>query len=312
MFSVDSRNKWFAESINDDLQIFSSLKTIYYTGKSQFQTIDVVETGAFGRCLLIDGKMQSASIDEVMYHESLVHPVMLAHPNPKTVFVGGGGEGATIRELFRHKSVEKVVMADIDEVVVKVSRDHLPSHHAGAYENPKLELHIDDAKKILLEYPHNFDVVIFDLADPTEGGPAYMLYTKNFYEQVKAKLNPGGLVITQSGPAGLLTYKEPFPCIRNTLGAVFGTVFEMALHIPSFNDMYSYVIATDSKVDIRSWTGEHVNRELKNRLGEEAFEKLSYYDGMSHQTLVNIPKYLRNAIKEEQRIYTEENPVYFH
>jgi len=312
MFSIENRNKWFAEAINDDLQIFSTLKTVYYAGKSPFQTIDVIETGSFGRCLLIDGKMQSASIDEFIYHESLVHPVMLAHPNPKTVFVGGGGEGATIREIFRHKSVEKVVMADIDEVVVKTSRDHLPTHHAGAYSDPRLELHIDDAKKILFESPVNFDVIIFDLADPTEGGPAYLLYTKNFYEQVKKKLNPGGLVITQSGPAGLLTYKEPFPSIRNTLAAVFENTFEMAVHVPSFNDMYSYVIATDSKEDPRTWTTEQVDEKLKQRLGEDAFGKLQFYDGISHRGIVNIPKYLREAIKEEKRIYTEENPVYFH
>ncbi len=66
--------------------------------------------------LLLDGKSQSAEADEFVYHELLVHLALLLHPNPRTVFIAGGGEGATAREALRHKSVEKVVMVDIDKV----------------------------------------------------------------------------------------------------------------------------------------------------------------------------------------------------
>lgn len=66
--------------------------------------------------LLLDGKAQSAEADEFVYHELLVHMALLLHPNPRTVFIAGGGEGATAREALRHRSVERVVMVDIDKV----------------------------------------------------------------------------------------------------------------------------------------------------------------------------------------------------
>jgi spermidine synthase len=106
---------------------------------------------------------------------------------------------ATAREVLRHKSVEKCVMVDIDEEVVLACKKHLPSRSAGAFDDPRLELHFDDAKKILLASPYEFDIIIFDLADPLEEGPCYLLYTIEFYQTLKRKLAPGGIFVTQVG-----------------------------------------------------------------------------------------------------------------
>jgi predicted membrane-bound spermidine synthase len=88
-----------------------------------------------------------------------------------------GGEGATAREVLRHKSVEKVVMVDIDKVVCDFCHAHL-EHNKAAFESPKLELINDDARAQLEQYPGKFDVIIGDLADPLEDGPCYQLYTQ--------------------------------------------------------------------------------------------------------------------------------------
>lgn len=92
------------------------MSKIYVDTKSKFQACQIIETLDHGKTLVLDGKTQSAANDEKVYHESLVHPAMMLHPNPKNVYIGGGGEGATMREVLRHKSVEKCVMVDIDEV----------------------------------------------------------------------------------------------------------------------------------------------------------------------------------------------------
>lgn len=93
------------------------------------------------------------------------------------VLLPAGGEGATAREVLRHKSVEKVVMVDIDKVVCDFCHAHL-EHNKAAFESPRLELINDDAQAQLEQYPGKFDVIIGDLADPLEDGPCYQLYTQ--------------------------------------------------------------------------------------------------------------------------------------
>lgn len=185
----ESMSKWMEEELEPGMRVAYKLKTILSSCQSKFQTVDVVDLDCFGRSLVIDGLIQSCQVDEFVYHESLVHPALLAHPCPKSVYIGGGGEGSTAREVLRHSTVERCVMVDIDEDVVRFCREHLPENSA-AFSDPRLELIIDDAKAVL-EKSGRFDVIIMDLDDPLEGGPCYQLYTTEFYQMIKAKLNPG-------------------------------------------------------------------------------------------------------------------------
>ena len=113
-------SKWVEEELEPGLRVSYGLKEVLASTKSKWQQVDLVDLQPFGRVLMIDGLVQSCQSDEFVYHESLVHPAMLMHPNPKTVYIGGGGEGSTAREVLRHKSVEKCVMA--------VSYTHLRAH----------------------------------------------------------------------------------------------------------------------------------------------------------------------------------------
>ncbi len=116
---------YYEEMVTTTLFLKSELKTIGFNSESPFQRVQIIETDPFGKTLVIDDHTQSAACDEHIYHEALVHPVLLAHGSPKTVFIGGGGEGATAREILRWKSVEKLVMCDIDEVACKMCRQHV-------------------------------------------------------------------------------------------------------------------------------------------------------------------------------------------
>merc|ERR1712174_14105 len=122
---------------------------ILYTCKTKFQEVQIAKI-ALGKTLYMDRKMQSCSFDEHIYHECLVHPAMLNVKNPKNVFIGGGGEFATAREVLRHKSVEKCVMVDIDQEGVRFCRENL-EENAATFKDTRLELHIEDAKKVLEE-----------------------------------------------------------------------------------------------------------------------------------------------------------------
>jgi spermidine synthase len=78
------------------------------------------------RIVFLDGVMQSRLKGDVQYHEALVHPGMFAHENPHRVAIIGGGEGATLREVLKHNTVQEAMMIEIDEQMINVSREHLP------------------------------------------------------------------------------------------------------------------------------------------------------------------------------------------
>lgn len=252
--------------------------------------------------------MQSATSDEFIYHESLVHTAFLAHPNPKRVFIGGGGEGATLREVLRHKSVEKCVMVDIDEQAVSATRQHMPAHSAGAFDDARTELVIDDAKAWLERYRGApFDVIIMDLADPTDEGPCYLLYTAKFYAFCRSLLTADGVFVTQAGPAGLHTSSQVCTPIWRTLGTVFAAVTLMVTHVPSYSDTYGFCVC--SAQPLPALAGR-VDQLLRERLVDASV--LRHLDDTTWLNMVSVPKYLRAALAAEKRIITEDAPLYIH
>jgi len=283
-----------------------SVKEVLYKGKSKFQQIEVLRLAYVGKALVLDGKIQSSELDEHVYHEALVHPAMILHGSPRRVLVLGGGEGATVREVLRFKSVEKVTMVDIDEEVIRVSKRYLPEWHMGAFEDDRLKLVIMDGLKFVEEAHKNgvkYDVIIADLADPTEGGPAYKLYTREFYGQIRGILEEGGVFVTQ---ATSLSYLVPtHAIIRNTIASVFRYTASYSVFIKSFDDEWSFVIASDEK-DPNSLTPDEIDEKL--RLMVDGLNR--FYDGASHVRMFTLPRYAREIIEKEDRVATMDNPVY--
>lgn len=165
----------FTEAVLPGVDIQMELKNIMISTKSEYQEVDVIET-TFGKMLVTDGKTQSAQMDEYVYHEALVHAPLIKAAldsngnGPKSVFIGGGGELATAREVLRHKSVERVVMVDLDAKVVEVCKKYLPEW--GGEEvanNERMELIIGDAYAYLNNCTDKFDAIIMDISDPIEG-----------------------------------------------------------------------------------------------------------------------------------------------
>ncbi|PKI59234.1 thermospermine synthase ACAULIS5-like [Punica granatum] len=289
---------WYEEEIEENLRWCFALNSILHTGATPYQDIALLDTKPFGKALVIDGKLQSAEIDEFIYHECLVHPSLLYHPNPKRVFIMGGGEGSTAREILRHNTVEKVFMCDIDEEVVEFCRSYLVVNKE-AFCDPRLDLIINDARAELESRDEHFDVIIGDLADPIEGGPCYKLYTKSFYECiVKPRLAQGGIFVTQAGPAGIFSHTEVFSCIYNTLKQVFKYVVPYSAHIPSYADTWGWVMASDSPFSL---TAEELDLRTKQRIQGEN----RYLDGKTFTSVSTLSKAVRHSLDNETHVYTE-------
>ncbi|XP_071697711.1 thermospermine synthase ACAULIS5 [Rutidosis leptorrhynchoides] len=298
-------SSWFEEVIDDDLKWSFALNSVLHKGISEYQDIVLLDTKRFGKALVIDGKMQSAESDEFIYHECLIHPPLLSHPKPKTAFIMGGGEGSTAREALKHKSIEKVVMCDIDQEVVAFCREHLTANKE-AFCNKKLDLVINDAKVELEERKEKFDIIVGDLADPVEGGPCYQLYTKSFYQQIlKPKLNTHGIFVTQAGPAGVFTHQEVFSSIYNTIKQVFKYVVAYTAHVPSFADEWGWVMASDTPFCIEQ---EKMDKKIQETINGE----LLFLDGASFCSSTVLNKMVSSSLKNETHVYTEDNARFIH
>jgi len=296
--------KWFLDFLSPDEGHMHGIETILFARQTKFQRMEILETKSYGRCLVLDGKMQSSQADEFIYHEALVHPAMLSHPEPKRVFVVGGGEGATVREILRHKSVEKVLMVDIDEEVVEQSKIYLPEWSQGAFDDPRVELRYMDARKYLEETKDNWDVIIIDISEPVEEGPAYLLYTKEFYKIVQNRLGRNGLISLQAGSAAH-TSLTCFAAVYQTLKSVFPFVGGYQATIPSFGLPWGFTVAA-TRIDPRAIPPEEIDRRIKERIKGGT----KYYNGEIHQGQFLFPKNVRNGLEQFDRIIEDNQPLF--
>lgn len=297
-------SKWFLDYLTPDEGHMHGINSILYSKKTPFQHMEIMQTGSYGRCLVLDHKMQSSEVDEFIYHEILVHPAMLMHPEPKKVYIVGGGEGATLREALRHRSVERAVMVDIDQEVVMMSKELLPEYHAGAFDDPRTELKFLDARRDLEETDEKFDVIIIDISEPVEEGPAYLLYTREFYEMINDRLTDEGAIALQAGTTAVGKLLN-LTAVHKTLQQVFPHVVSMPAVIPSFGLPWGFALAS-KKNDPRALTAAQVDEMLARRVNGE----LKYYDGECHLHSMSLPKHIRRAIEAQTLIIEDNAPIF--
>ena len=297
--------RWHFEYITPVLVQGERVERVIAEGDSNYQHYLIQDTSLFGRSLVLDDKTQSTALDEFVYHEALVHPAMISHPGPRTVFIAGGGEGATAREVLAHRSVERVVMVDIDREVVELCKRHLPDHHRGSFEDPRLELIHEDAQAYLEKVDEKFDIAVIDVPDPLEAGPAYLIFTREFYGLLAGRLNPGGMVVAQSGPTGPAFLEQCYSAVANTMRTVFPSVYGSEAFVPAFGTTWGFVVASLGP-DPTSPSADEIDKRIARRVASD----LRFYDGTTHVGIFALPKYLRVAMEREARIITRDAPLY--
>lgn len=188
---------WFREDLHPHYAQSHKVEEVYYDNKTEHQRLRVFRSGTFGRILTLDDVVQTTEGDNFIYHEMLTHVPILAHGNAKRVLIIGGGDGGMAREVLKHSAVEQVTMVEIDAGVVDFSKEYLPELSQGAFEDPRLNLVINDGALFMKETDDTFDVIIVDSTDPI--GPGEVLFTDTFYGHAKRALTEGGILVTQNG-----------------------------------------------------------------------------------------------------------------
>jgi spermidine synthase len=220
------------------------LKNVIYSGETEFQRVLIADSCNYGRVLVLDGELQSAEVDEELYHEVLVQPAMILHPNPRRILIVGGGEGASLREVLRHKSVETVTMVDLDPKIIELCKEHLSAWHRGSFNDPRLNLVIAEGRQFITQDTSKYDVVIIDVVDLEEDGPARAIYTREFYQLLKSRLAPGGVIAVQAMEFSHLDHKM-HGLLWRTLKAVFSEVHSYHAVVPSFLCDWAFILVSD-------------------------------------------------------------------
>ncbi|NOX33222.1 MAG: spermidine synthase [Deltaproteobacteria bacterium] len=202
-------NGWFSEicPMWPGISLSLEIKEVLYSKKSKFQQIDMFQTKNHGKMLVLDEIIQLTESDEFAYQEMLAHVPLFAHPNPEDILVIGGGDGGILREAGRHDCVKTIDFCEIDEDVIKVSKEFLPDLACG-FDDPRVNIHITDGSAFVLKQKNKYDVIIVDSSDPI--GPGEALFERPFYEGLKKALRKNGVIATQG--ESFFLHKE---CVTN-------------------------------------------------------------------------------------------------
>jgi len=296
-------SKWFFEPTTPVEGHLHAVSRTILAQKTRYQRLEIFETLSYGMALALDGRIQSTVRDEFIYHEGLVHPAMLTHPAPERVMVVGGGEGATLREILRYASVRRALMVDIDAEVVEACRRHLPQFHRSSFDDPRVELRFEDARGWLERTDERFDVIVIDTTEPLEEGPAALLFTREFYTTVRDRLTETGVVGVQAGMTKV-TELTGFSAVHRTLAHVFPVVAPYQTFCAAFGSPWGFVCASLGP-DPRALSAQDVDRRISERVTGE----LLYWDGQTHLHAFALPKYLRGALEQEERVLEDANPL---
>jgi len=273
--------RFFEKDPYAPIQYSYEVERILYKGRSQFQEIMVIENPFFGKMLILDGVVQITEKDEFFYHEMLTHVIMHSHPDPKNIVVIGGGDGGVVREVLKHETVEKVYFIEIDEEVIRVSKQFFPGV-AGCVDDPRVFMKCMDGAEYVKERNGDVDVIIVDSTDII--GFAKSLFTVEFFKSVKKALTNEGMFVTLS--ESLHFHKDIVIEVQEAMRLIFPIV-----------DLYAAPLVTYAG---NWWSFSAASKKLDLRQPRRVFSiDTKYYNDEIHQQAFLPPKLYEKLMKRE-------------
>eukprot|EP00833_Pecoramyces_ruminatium_P006826 jgi/Orpsp1_1/1180858/evm.model.c7180000074889.2 len=281
------KDGWFTETqaLWPGQAMTLKVKKVVHHEKSKYQDVLVFESTDYGMVMALDGVIQSTERDEFSYQEMIAHLPLNSHPCPKNVLVIGGGDGGVLREVVKHDCVESVTLCDIDEAVIRVSKQYLP-HLACGFDHPKCHVYIGDGFQFLKDKVNTFDVIITDSSDPV--GPAESLYQTEYFKLMYNALRDGGIISTQ-GECMWLHLKLIKEVLENCK-KIYPVATYAYTCIPTYpSGQIGHILCsknpeTNFKKPLRKFTPEFEKEHLR------------YYNAEIHEASMVYPQFLKEAI----------------
>ena len=280
---------WFTEPHTENVRFSMKVDRQVYSGKSEFQRIDIFDSLEFGRVLVLDGYTMLTEKDEFMYHEMIVHVPMCAHPDARRVLVIGGGDGGSVRELTRYESLEQIDLVEIDEEVVEACKKYLPQT-AGKLDDPRVKIHYEDGLKYIRHHDNEYDVIVVDSTDPF--GPGEGLFTREFYGNCFRALKEDGIMVNQHESP---FYQETAYAMQRAHKRIVHS-FPLArvyqVHIPTYpSGHWLFGFASKKYHPVKG-----VDWEKWEKLGI----RTRYYNTKLHAASFALPTYVEDILKSEE------------
>ena len=279
---MKNKNHWFAENHKDILNMGFKYKKSLFDKNSSYQNVKIIETEGFGNMLINDNIIMTCERDEFVYHEMISHVPLFSHPRPKDVLIIGGGDGGTAREVLKHKNLNQCVMVEIDSLVIEACKKHLKTT-AVSFNNPKLDLRIEDGFDFVARHKSAFDIIIVDSSDPI--GPSSVLFGLDFYKNVHKALKADGIVVAQAeSPFYEIETQKNLLKICQGLFHPAGFYNYSNLTYPS--GLWSFLLASKGPHPLRDFQPDRVkNSGLPFR----------YYNEEIHQSSFTRPQFAKEA-----------------
>ncbi len=280
--------KEFQETLYDSIAQCFRIDKMYFEHKTEHQHLMIFHNAFLGRVMTLDGIVQTTEKDEFIYHEMMAHVPILAHGHARRVLIIGGGDGAMLREVSRHRAIESIVMVEIDAEVIEMAKQHLPRHSAGAFTDPRLQLVISDGMEFVRGAESGqFDVIISDSTDPI--GPGEVLFSEDFYGQCKRILAPGGVMATQNGVP--FFQLDELIQTRERMGRHFADQSFYSAAVPTY---YGGIMAFGWGSDDPGL--RQVDEQTLQQRFREAGLETRYYTPQIHRASFALPAWVQDAL----------------
>lgn len=279
----------YNEYYNDRTGLTVGIEKLLFSEQTEYQLVEVYETDTWGNLMTIDGMVMLSEKDEFVYHEMLSHVGLFAHPNPRRVLIIGGGDGGTAREVMRHDSVEQVDMVEIDEAVVRASREFLPE--VGDWDNPKLNVLFENGIRFVQDIEDPYDIIIIDGSDPV--GPAEDLFKKDFIQSCYDGLAENGVLTAQTESPWVQDYHSSMNRVFTALNAIYEVSKMYLAYIPLYPaGMWSFAFASKGADPLSKEVLERAEAGIRQFSGE-----LKYYNTDVHTGCFALPNFVEKIIQ---------------
>lgn len=277
---------WYTEEHSPYVRFSIKVDKHLYSEQSKFQRIDVMDSYEFGKFLTLDGCMMLTEKDEFIYHDMIVHVPMATNPNIKNVLVIGGGDGGTIRELTRYKTIESIDLVEIDEMVVEACKLHLQKT-ACNLEDSRVKIYYEDGLRYIRHIESKYDLIIVDSTDPF--GPGEGLFTKEFYGNCYKALNEDGILVNQHESPYYQMHANSLQKAHEKIVGLFPITKLYSAHIPTYPSGH-WLFGFASK---KYHPVNDLDENAWNNLGIETM----YYNTDVHRGSFAMPNYVKKLLK---------------
>lgn len=278
---------WYTENHTEEARFSIKIDKQLVSLQSDFQRIDIFESGEFGRILTLDGYLMVTEKDEFIYHDMITHVPMAVNPSISKVLVIGAGDGGTIREILRYPNIEHIDMVEIDEEVVRVCKEFLPQTACGL-SDPKVHLYFEDGLRYVRGKVGEYDLILVDSTDPF--GPGEGLFTKEFYGNCYRALKEDGILVNQHESMYYSSYAASMTRAHKRIQDTFPIARVYQAHIPTYPSGHWLFGFASKKYD----PIKDLKAEAWNKLGL----KTRYYNTELHLGSFAIPNYIKEQLEE--------------